>query len=110
MRLSTSRNLFAVLIAAGLLAGCETDGNDAGPFAALCDAVAPGTDGPAVSSADVAGHGDGPEPPMTRRRAATECWMATEKGSAGANLDKRADTVTKCIDDKMKNVAAAPKG
>jgi hypothetical protein len=46
------------------------------------------------------------EVPMTRSRAATECWMKTEKGSAGVNIDKRADTVTKCIDDKMK---AAPK-
>ena len=39
---------------------------------------------------------------MTHSRAATECWMATEKGRADINLDKRADIVTKCIDDKMK--------
>jgi len=50
------------------------------------------------------------EPPMTRQRAAEQCWMGTEKGSAGVNIDKRADTVTKCIDDKMKTAAAAPKG
>ncbi len=50
-----------------------------------------------------------PEPPMTRSRAATECWMKTEKGSADIDLDKRADIVTKCIDDKMKAAAAAPK-
>jgi hypothetical protein len=36
--------------------------------------------------------------------------MMTEKGSASMNVDKRADIVTKCIDDKMKAVAAAPKG
>lgn len=95
MRLSTSRNLFALLIVAGLLAGCETDAP--GPLAAL------------TSPAKPAEPAKPPEPPMTRRRAATECWMMTEKGSAGANLDKRADTVTKCIDDKMKNAAAAPK-
>ncbi len=35
-------------------------------------------------------------------RAAMECWMGTEKGSAKTNLDKRADIVTKCIQDKMK--------
>ena len=44
---------------------------------------------------------------MTRSRAATECWMRTEKGSAGDNIDKRADIVTKCIDDKMKAAPAA---
>ena len=44
---------------------------------------------------------------MTRSRAASECWMSTEKGSSSANLDKRADLVTKCIDDKLK---AASKG
>jgi len=49
---------------------------------------------------------DEPEEPMTRARAARECWMKTEKGSAGANLDKRADAVNKCIDEKL---AAAPK-
>jgi len=80
-----------VVIAAGLLAGCETDGSGPGPFAALTAPAKP------------------PEPPMTRSRAATECWMSTEKGSAGVNLDKRADTVTKCIDEKMKAAAAAPK-
>lgn len=92
MRLSTSRNLFAVLIAAGLLAGCETDAP--GPLAALSSPAKPAE--PAKP----------PEPPMTRRRAAEQCWMSTEKGRGDANLDKRADQVTKCIDDKMKNVAA----
>jgi hypothetical protein len=35
--------------------------------------------------------------------------MKTEKGHADANLDKRADVVTKCIDDKLKAAQAAPK-
>jgi type IV pilus biogenesis protein CpaD/CtpE len=35
-------------------------------------------------------------------RAAAECWMSTEKTDARMNLDKRADIVNKCIDDKMK--------
>ena len=47
-----------------------------------------------------------PKPPMTHSEAATECWMATEKGRADINLDKRADIVTKCIDDKMKGAKA----
>ena len=40
--------------------------------------------------------------PMTSTRAARECWMRTEKTSARENLDKRADVVNKCIDEKMK--------
>jgi hypothetical protein len=46
---------------------------------------------------------------MTHSRAATECWMATEKGHNEPDLDKRADIVTKCIDQKMKAAGNAPK-
>jgi hypothetical protein len=104
MTVSKSRNksgtlprLALIVAAAALLAGCETDGNAPGPFAALSSPAKP------VEPAKP------PEPPMTRSRAASECWMGTEKGSAKANLDKRADIVDKCIDEKMKTVAAAPK-
>jgi hypothetical protein len=72
-----------LIVLAAALAGCETTGS-----------------GPPAQAAKP------PEPPMTHARAATECWMATEKGRADADLDKRADAVTKCIDEKMK---AAPK-
>ncbi len=48
------------------------------------------------------------EEPMTHTRAARECWMATEKGRADMPLDKRADVVEKCIEQKMK-AAAAPR-
>jgi hypothetical protein len=37
-----------------------------------------------------------------RTWAAAECWKSAEKNYATMNLDKRADIVTKCIDDKMK--------
>ena len=48
--------------------------------------------------------------PMTHARAARECWMKTEKANAHADLDKRADLVNKCIDEKMKAAGApAPK-
>jgi hypothetical protein len=48
--------------------------------------------------------------PMTHSRAARECWMKTEKSSAHLDLDRRADIVNKCIDEKMKAAAAsAPK-
>jgi outer membrane PBP1 activator LpoA protein len=79
------RVLFVVL--AGLaLAACETTGS-----------------GPTAQAAKP------PEPPMTHTRAAEICWMATEKGHADMNLDKRADVVDKCIQEKMKAAQAAPK-
>ena len=90
--------LAVLLVAVAILSGCETDGSPPGPLAELAaynskkdDAAKP------------------PEAPMTRSRAAMECWMQTEKGRADANLDKRADFVTKCIDDKLKTAQAAPK-
>jgi hypothetical protein len=90
-----------VVAAAALLSGCQTDGDGPGPFASLSAPAKPAE--PAKP----------PEPPMTRSRAAQECWMKTEKGSASANLDKRADIVDKCIDEKLKtakDAPAAPKG
>lgn len=81
----------ALLLSVTLLAGCNTTG--AGPGAAPA---------PAAQAAPP----PEPEPPMTRARAAELCWMSTEKANASQNLDKRADVVTKCIEDKMK--AAAP--
>jgi type IV pilus biogenesis protein CpaD/CtpE len=80
------RLLFAAL-AALALAGCETTGT-----------------GTAAQTAKA------PEPPMTRRRAAEQCWMSTEKGATSMSLDKRADVVNKCIEDKMKggSASAAP--
>ncbi len=91
------RRLALIAAAAALLAGCETDGNTPGPLASLSTPSKPAE--PAKP----------PEPPMTHSRAAAECWMGTEKGSASANIDKRADIVNKCIDDKMKTATAAPK-
>jgi hypothetical protein len=94
--MTTGHNCFsrargaALLVVALALAGCETTGTGAAPAA---QAAA----GP-------------PQPPMTHSRAAQECWMSTEKGAGSQNLDKRADFVTKCIEDKMKAADAAPKG
>ncbi len=87
-RFRKSLTALALLFGAVLLAACETTGPGAAP-AATAQA------GP-------------PEPPMTHSRAAELCWMSTEKGAASQNLDKRADLVNKCIEDKMKG-AAAPK-
>ena len=89
--------LVLLVAAAALLSGCQTDGDGPGPFASLSAAAQPAE--PAKP----------PEPPITKSKAAMECWMKTEKGSAGADLDKRADVVNKCIDDKLKSAAAAPK-
>jgi hypothetical protein len=77
-----------LLLLAGIaLSGCQTTGTEA----------------PATQTAKPAAE---PEPPMTHERAATECWMATEKGRADMSLDKRADIVTKCIEQKMKGKSA----
>ena len=44
---------------------------------------------------------------MTHSQAAMECWMGTEKADAHVNLDKRADIVDRCIEQKMKGAPAA---
>jgi hypothetical protein len=86
-----------LLVTAALLSGCQTDGDGPGPFASLSAPAKP------------AEPSKPPDPPMTKSRAAMECWMKNEKGHGDADLDKRADLVNKCIDEKMKAVAAAPK-
>lgn len=91
--------LALLLATGGLLAGCQTDGAPSNPLSELA-AFNGKKDEPAKTAAKPA------EPPMTRSRAAMECWMKTEKGSASANLDKRADIVNKCIDDKLKTTDA----
>jgi len=93
-----ARRLALLVVAAGLLAGCETIGIGAEPAAQAAKPSEPAKPEPPK-----------PELPMTRSRAATECWMKVEKGGAGVGIDKRADLVTKCIDDKMKAAAAAAK-
>ncbi len=95
-----SRKFLTVMVLAamaGVLAGCETDGSTPGPVASMSSGKPAEPEKPA-------------EPPMTRSQAASECWMATEKGPLRTNLDKRADAVDKCIADKLKSAAAAPKG
>ena len=77
-----------LLLAAAALGGCETTGTGA----------------PGVQAAAP------PAAPMTHEKAATECWMGTEKTYGKMSLDKRADIVSKCIDQKMgKAGAPAPK-
>jgi predicted small secreted protein len=98
MTRSTLEICILVLVAAAtLLTGCQTDSEGPGPIASLSEPAKP------------AEPPKPPEKPMTRSRAASECWMKTEKGSASADLEKRADTVNKCIDEKMKSSAVAPK-
>jgi hypothetical protein len=77
--------LIASCLAVFVLAGCNTDGG--------------GTPGLAAAPAA--------KPKLTHTDAAKQCWMATEHGGGSVSLDKRADIVTKCIDDKMK-AANAP--
>lgn len=96
-----SFSMLVLLMSGAMLAGCQTDGAPSNPLAELAAATSKKDDAakPAAKPA---------EPPMTRSQAAMDCWMQTEKGSAAANLDKRADIVNKCIDDKLKK-ADAPK-
>lgn len=89
------RVLMILTSAVVLLGGCQTDGSSP-----LSDLV--------TSSDKKAEPATPPEPPMTRSRAAMECWMKTENGHADGNLDKRADVVNKCIDEKLKT-AQTPK-
>jgi hypothetical protein len=92
--------LALLLLTSGLLAGCQTGGSPSNPISEL--AAYNSKKDEAKAAAKPA------EPPMTRSRAAMECWMQLEKSHAGTNIDKRADIVNKCIDDKLK-VAEAPK-
>ena len=118
MLITTAR--FAARAAALALAACETDGT--GPTAAdapkaeaasakldassKTEASKPEAKPQAAKPAEPVADSE----PMTHARAARECWMKTEKTSAHADLDKRADLVNKCIDDKMKAAGApAPK-
>jgi len=127
IRLAVTTARFAVLAFALALAACETDGT--GPTAADAPkAEAAGSKTEAKIEAKIEpskSEASKPEPkaqaakpaepvvdsePMTHSRAARECWMKTEKANAHADLDKRADLVNKCIDDRMKAAGApAPK-
>jgi hypothetical protein len=110
MRISTLtsfpkvRSLALLIATAGLLAGCQTTSPETtGSIGATAQSAQAAAEPAKVEPPK-------PELPMTRSKAAMECWMKTEKGSASVNIDKRADVVTKCIDDKLKSAAAAPKG
>ena len=102
----------ALLVGCALmLAGCETDG--IGPTAtgaprATVSSTRPDTDTSTVHASRPAAPVQNAEP-MTRTRAARECWMRTEKSGAHENLDKRADLVNKCIEEKMKAAGVTPK-
>jgi len=98
------RNLFTarvVLFTACALAlgGCETDATSptAGDAPRAVTAARPDAEPSRSQPAPVAN-----STPMTHSRASRECWMRTEKGSAHENLDKRAELVNKCIDEKLK--------
>ena len=107
----------AVLTTALALAACETDGT--GPSAADApkaqaasarpEPAASRPETPPTQVARPAATADDGEP-MTRARAARECWMRTERANPHQDLDKRADVVNRCIDDKLKAAGvAAPK-
>ena len=80
--------IVSVMLAATTLAGCASEAKVA---------TAPDAPVPKKSS-------------LTRSEAAKQCWMAAEKGRKDLPLDKRADVVTKCIDDKLNAAEASPAG
>ncbi len=91
------------------LAACQTDG--ASPTASdapKAEVTSAKPDGAAPKTQAAKPDEPVPEEPMTRTRAARECWMKTEKASARVDLDKRADVVNKCIDDKLRAAGAPP--
>lgn len=98
----TAQKAFVLLLfgIALVLSGCETDGSTPGPFASLSAATAKPDEAPKAAEKPAASKE--PDQPMTRARAASLCWMATEKGHASSNLDKRVDVVDKCIAEKLK--------
>jgi hypothetical protein len=102
---------FTLLVSCALaLAACETDGT--GPTATDAPRAEPAAAKPDAAAVRTQA-AKPPEPvrdaePMTRSRAARECWMRTEKGNAREDLDRRADLVNKCIDEKMKAASTAP--
>jgi hypothetical protein len=65
------------------------------------------TDSPGSPSAQAAPQ-EQPAKPMTHQEAALQCWMSVEKTHKDLALDKRADVVTKCIDDKMSGKVPPP--
>jgi hypothetical protein len=107
-----------IAMAALSLAACETDGTGPSSANAPKAEVAAGKPDAAKPDAKPESKPQAVKPaepvadsePMTHARAARDCWMKTEKANAHADLDKRADLVNKCIDEKMKAVGApAPK-
>jgi hypothetical protein len=102
--------LVLVVSCALAAAACETDGTGPSAAGAPKAEVAAGksdSDAPKTQAAKPAEPAVDAEP-MTRSRAARECWMRTEKGSAREDLDKRADVVNKCIDEKLKAAGTSP--
>jgi hypothetical protein len=100
-----ARRLACALLLTGsaaLLSACQSDGVPPSPLTELANY----SSGKPAEQAKAEAK---PEP-MTRSRAAMECWAKADKAGSDVNLDKRADIVTKCIDDKLKTVKADTKG
>jgi hypothetical protein len=108
MKISVSIVRTAAGLAAlgAVLAACQTDGTgpsaaDAPKAASASPELAGAKPEAPMQAARPAARADDGEP-MTHARAARECWMRTEKANPHQDLDKRADVVNKCIDDKLK--------
>lgn len=90
----TIGTLVLVVLAAGLLAGCQTDGGPTDPFTELA-AYHARNQAPSAA-ADRAN-----DKPKSRAQIAMDCWALAEKSHASASLDAKGDFVNKCIEAKM---------
>ena len=92
-----------LLASAPALAACQTDSTGTSMVQPMAQSMAQAA--PAEAAA--------PAEPPTRQEAALQCWASVDKAHKDMSLDKRADIVTKCIDDKLHPgetpTAAAPK-
>jgi hypothetical protein len=95
-----ARAAVLLVMAAGLLGGCETSGGPSNPLSELVTYSSG-----AQANARAPARQDAvkpPEKPKTRAQAAMDCWAIAEKSHAGASLEARADFVNNCIDGRLK--------
>lgn len=93
----------ALLLGAGGLTACQTDGGPTDPFTELA-AYHARNQGPSAAA------GKADEKPKSRAQTAMDCWALAEKTRASATLDAKADFVNACIDGKIQPSDGRPLG
>jgi hypothetical protein len=44
------------------------------------------------------------EGPITREKVASQCWMKYESGRINVSLEKRAELVDKCVNERLREI------